>query len=1085
MLPLLSEGPLMQCLRCGCQNKATNEYCEGCGATLGIECSACGHLNGPTARFCGQCSAALKTLATEATNQSWQHVLRSLNAKGGERKRLTILFADIRNSTGLIDSLGDPELGMRRLQPVLDLMNEAVVRYDGVVNKSQGDGVMALFGAPQPHEDHAVRGCLAALAMQDGVRRFDDPDLQIRVGVHTGEVIVQAIEHGIYQTYDAAGANVHLANRMEQLADAGTILISNETYTAAKQYVEVETLGLHTIRGIATPIEIFKLRGLQHAPSSGVFRSGRRLSPLTGRNDQFSALALELENTIKGDGRVVGVVGEAGIGKSRLCFEFAESCREKGIRVYEARVLAHGRATPFQPVLELMRDYFGIRAKEPAEVSRRRVLDRLAALPISEQLSSILLEFLGLADPQRAAIKLDPKTRKTQLLDFVRTLPRSPRDPTSVVIVEDLHWIDAASEEFVEALADAVVGTTTLLVVNFRPGFTAPLMQRSHYRQINMPPLPPAQAAILLQEHFGNDSSLALLSRNIIERAQGNPFFLEELINALVERGDFEGEKGAYRLKGGIDSIPLPSTVQAVVAARIDRLEESAKKVLEIASVVGREISISILDLVTGLNPAELSEAAQHLRQAELLYDVPPFEQRLLAFRHPLIQEVAYRSLLHERRRELHSKVAQAIESLFKDRAEERASLLAYHLEQAGENLKAAQQNMRAAVWIGTNDPSQALRSWKKVRELLSELPPSQPINYLKMMASGQIVNFAWREGISAKDALVYFEEAKQLALALGDIRANALIHAAYGRMLANGGSADEYVEKIREAKAIADEGNDPSVQITLKAVLCHALWLSGRMREALQMNVEAMDRAHEVVQFDRQTLGFDIEIWLAALRGRTLVMLDRQEEARPFLDRILQLEEGQVDALHYVIPSWAYVDLAWAEGNIGLAQEHADRAFSLAIKSGNPYLRVYAQASRGLSHIVAGRLTSAIEDLSDALSFARSRKAGLENEPRILADLANAYRLNGEIEIAFSTVDEAIKLAIERHARVPECLARMVRAKLLLRSTNSDEKAEGGQELERAKALMRETGAMLLETFINATNVEHSSTHQISTKAS
>src|SRR5260370_26482728 len=1074
----------MQCLRCGCQNKAANEYCEGCGAALGIECSACGHLNGPTGRFCGGCSAALKPLATEATNQSWQHVLRSLNAKGGERKRLTILFADIRNATCLIDRLGDPELGMRRLQPVLDLMNEAVVRYEGVVNKSQGDGIMALFGAPQPHEDHAVRGCLAALAMQDGVTRFGDPDLQIRVGVHTGEVVVQAIEHGIYQTYDAAGANVHLANCMEQLADAGTILISRETYTAAKQFVEVEPLGPQTIRGIATPIEIFKLRGLQHAPSSGVFRSGRRLSPLTGRTDQFSALSQELENTMKGDGRVVGVVGGAGIGKSRICFEFAESWRQKDIRVYEARVLAHGRATPFQPVLGLLRDYFGLRVKEAVDISRRRVLDQLAGLPVSEQLSAVLLELLGLADPLQAAVKLDPKTRKTLLLDFVRTLPRSPRVPTAVVIIEDLHWIDAASEEFIEALADAVVGTTTLLVFNFRPGFTAHLMQRTHYRQINMPPLPAAQAAILLQDHFGNDPSLVLLSRNIIERAQGNPFFLEELVNALVERGDFEGEKGAYRLKGGIDSIPLPSTVQAVVAARIDRLEENAKKVLEIASVVGREISISILDLVTGLNPAELSEAAQHLRQAELLYDMSPFEQRLLAFRHPLIQEVAYRSLLHERRRELHSKVAQAIESLFKDRAEERASLLAYHLEQAGENLKAAQQNMRAAVWIGTNDPSQALRSWKKVRELLSDLPPSQPINYLKMMASGQIVNFAWREGISAKDALVYFEEAKQLALALGDIRANALIHAAYGRMLANGGSADEYVEKIREAKAIADEGNDPSVQITLKAVLCHSLWLSGRMREPLQMNFEAMDHAHEVVQFDRQTLGFDIEIWLAALRGRTLVMLDRQEEARPFLDRILQLEEGQVDAIHYVIPSWAYVDLAWAEGNIGLAQEHADRAFSLAIKSGNPYLRVYAQASRGLSHIVAGRLTSAIEDLADALSFARSRKAGLENEPRILADLANAYRLNGDIEKAYSTVTQAIEIATERHARVPECLTRLVYADLLMRSATSDQQAAGNRELERARELMRETGAAIFETFLRASNDGLGNASQISTSA-
>lgn len=1058
----------MQCLRCGCQNKATNEYCEGCGAALGIECGSCGHLNGPTARFCGHCSTALKGIAPAAANQLWQQVLRSLHAKGGERKRLTILFADICNSTSLIDKLGDPELGMRRLRPILELMNEAVVRYDGVVNKSQGDGIMALFGAPQPHEDHAVRGCLAALAMQDQMTRIGDLDLQIRVGVHTGEVVVQAIEHGIYQTYDAAGANVHLANRLEQLAEPGSVVVSKETYGAAKQFVEVEPLGTQSIRGIATPVDVFKLRGLQNAPSSGVFRSGRRLSPLTGRNDQFSALLLELESTMSGDGRVVGVVGEAGIGKSRLCFEFAEHCRGKDIRVFEARVLAHGKATPFQPVLELLRDYFGIRTKEAIDTSRSRVRDRLSSLPIEEHFALVLLEFLGLADPHQPAPKLDPKARKIQLLDFVRTLPRSgPQDTSTVVIIEDLHWIDSASVEFVEALADAVVGTKTLLVVNLRPGFVAPLMQRSHYRQISMPPLAPLQATALLQDYLGNDASLVLLTRNIVERAQGNPFFIEELINALVERGDFEGEKGSYRLKGGLDAIPLPTTVQAVVAARIDRLEEDAKQVLEVASVIGREISISILERVCGLDQSDLSQALQHLRRSELLYDVPPFEQRLLAFRHPLIQEVAYRSLLHSRGRELHSKVAQAIESLFRDRLEERASLLAYHLEQAGENLKAAQQNMRAAVWIGANDPSQALRSWMKVRELLSNQPPSTSTDYLRMMACGQIVNFGWREGISAEDASVYFEEAKKLALALGDVRANALIHAAYGRILANGGSADEYVQKIREAKAIADEGNDPSVQITLKAVLCHALWLSGRLTEALQMNVEATDRAHEIVKFDRQTLGFDIEIWLTVLRGRTLVMLDRNEEARPFLDRILQLESGQVDPVHHVMPSMGYVDLSWAEGNIGLAQTHAERAFSLAVKSGNSYLRVYAQACRGLSHVVAGRLDSAIDDLSEALRFARSRKAGLENEPRILADLANAYRLNGDIQNALATVSEAIEVATKRNARVPECLARIVHAKLLMRSGTSDQEIAGKQELERAQALIQETGAMIFKAMM------------------
>ncbi len=727
-----------------------------------------------------------------------------------------------------------------------------------------------------------------------------------------------------------------------------------------------------------------------------------------------------------------------------------------------------------------MRDYFGLRFKQAADVSRRIVLDQLSALPVSEQLPAVLLDFLGLSDPHKPAIKLDPKARKTLLLDFVRTLPHSPREPLSVVIIEDLHWIDAASEEFVEALADAVVGTTTLLVVNFRPGFGAPLTQRSHYRQINMRPLSPAQSATLVQDHVGTDPSLALLSRNIVERAQGNPFFLEELINALVERGDFEGDRGSFRLKGGIDAIPLPSTVQAVIAARIDRLEDNAKKVLEIASIIGREISLLVLDRVAGMDENELSEAVQQLRQAELLYDVPPFEQRLLAFRHPLIQEVAYRSLLHERRRELHSKVAHAIESVFKDRADERAALLAYHLEQAGENLKAAQQNMRSAVWIGTNDPNQAMRTWKKIRELLANLPSSQPIDYLKMMAAGQIVNFGWREGISAEDARIYFEEAKQLAVALGDVRANALIHAAYGRILANGGSADEYVEKIREAKAIADSGSDASVQITLKAVLCHALRMSGFMAEALQLNIEATEEAHKIAKFDRQMLGFDVEIWLTVMRGQTLVMLGRQDEARPFLDRIIQLEDGQIDTLHHVIPSWAYVDLAWVEGNVGLAQEHAERAYHLAIKSGNPYMRVYGQACRGLSHIVARRMTSAIQDFSDALNFARSRKAGLEAEPRILADLANAYRLNGDTRTALATADEAIKVATERHARIPECLARIVRADLLLRSPTGDQIAEGRDEIAHSRALMRETGVMLFKHFINELDVDHVNARQI-----
>ncbi len=281
--------------------------------------------------------------------------------------------------------------------------------------------------------------------------------------------------------------------------------------------------------------------------------------------------------------------------------------------------------------------------------------------------------------------------------------------------------------------------------------------------------------------------------------------------------------------------------------------------------------------------------------------------------------------------------------------------MLAYHLEQAGETFKAAQFNMRAAIWVGANDPAEALRRWKKIRELLISGEPSSAANYLRMVSCGQIINFGWRQGISAEEAKRYFDEAKQHALSLNDIRANALILAAYGRVLGASGSADEYVERVQEAQALAEGSADASLQVTLKAVLCHALRLSGRMSEALKVNIDATEHAHEVGKFDRQMLGFDVGVWLTAMRGQTLVMLGRGDEARSFLDRVLQMEEGQVDATYHVIPSLAYVDLAWAERDAVSAREHANCAFSLATKNGSPYLRVYAQAYRGVSLAIAG----------------------------------------------------------------------------------------------------------------------------------
>ena len=650
----------MLCPHCGKDNSETSSFCGWCGAPVGPKCMACGYANRTDGRFCANCGKPLSPLVIPPKASG--DALRALSATGGERKRVTVLFADISNSTELIATI-DAEQAAIRIRPVLEAIKQAVHRYDGIVNNMQGDGAMALFGAPLPHEDHAVRGCLAALAMQEAVARFRDPDLSIRVGVHTGEVVVQATENTLYQTYDATGVAVHLASRLEKMANKGAVLLTATTFNEAKQFLEATSLGERAVRGLATPVEIFQLTGLKHAPASERFRSGPRLSPFSGRDSEFSALQAELASTINGTARAIGLVGEAGLGKSRLCFEFAEDCRRQGIRVFEARVLAHGRATPLQLVLELLRDAFGIRPTDQPDVSRQRVVDLLSSRGGFSDVLPVVLDFLGLSDPTYPVPKLNSTARKELLLNFVRQLLHSrPRDDFVLILIEDLHWIDAASEEFVAAMVDAIVGTKTLLLLNFRPGVIAPWMQRSHYRQITLAPLEGAEAAEILRDLLGVDPSLMILARNITERAQGNPFFLEELVHSLVERGDFEGDRGAYRLRGGIDAVPLPVNVQAVLSAQIDRLAEPSRQLLQTASVIGREIPLAILEKVTGLSSQDLAPVLSQLRQTELLYELPPFEQGMHAFRHPLIQEVAYQSLLQQRRSELHGAVARAMQ---------------------------------------------------------------------------------------------------------------------------------------------------------------------------------------------------------------------------------------------------------------------------------------------------------------------------------------------------------------------------------------------------------------------------------------
>ena len=923
-------------------------------------------------------------------------------------------------STTLIESL-DPEEGTKRLAPAIEAMQEAVRRFEGSVIKVQGDGIMALFGAPNPQEDHAVRACCAGLAMQASIKALPGDPLPVRVGIHSGEVLARTVATDFSTDFDATGITVHIASRLESLAPGGGIAVSPSTRRAARQFISVQSLGSQPIRGLSTPLEIFLLTGLRRGPTSQRFSDEGTRASFVGRERELNLLERSLERVTEGDGCAVGLVAEAGVGKSRLCFEFAERCRTAGVRVLEGRALAHSRATPFEPVIDVLKAFFEIVADDSPARAREKVVTQLANFDrelVAEL--PLLTDFLRIADPAQPPDRIDPTARRDRLNALLRRLVRlAGRDNPSVVLIEDLHFMDSGSESLIEVLVEGLAGTRILLLVNFRPGYAAPWMRGDHYDQISLAPLRQTAADALAAHLLGDDESVAPLLPLIADRARGNPFFIEELVRKFDESGHLAGGTGAYRLLRAPDMKLIPDNVQAIVAARIDSRPEMERTLLQTAAVIGREFVVQILEHVAGITGPLVSAALHRLSMAGLVYETSSMPTGSFAFRHPMVQEVLYHSLVSERRRALHASVAAEFEQTLPDPGGAQAGFVAYHLEEAGNVPRAASYNMKAAMWHGTRDPTQALDAWKRVRRLLLNLPLEGAARYPLLMASGQIVNFAWREGLTAADVEPYYAEALEIARALGDMRAITLVTAAYGRALASTGSAHDYVANVSEARALLDPQKHAGLRVLLTAILCHALRLAGDLRAALAENDDALANAHLVEEQDQQTLGFRVPIWIKAMRGHTLVMMSRHDEAKPFLDELIAADEATVDVMHRLIAHASYVDMAWGLGDKALATTHGAAVRRLGEKSGNPYLMVYGRAYAGLGQAICGEFSDAATALSDALSLARRQKAGLEIEARMLCDLAYVQLRAGLGAHARATAEEAAAVARRRGAKI------------------------------------------------------------------
>ena len=936
-----------------------------------------------------------------------------------------MLFADMKGSMELLADR-DPEEARNILDPVLKHMMEAVHRYEGTVNQVMGDGIMALFGAPLAHEDHAVRACYAALKMQEsvkryaeGVRRTEGIPIQIRVGLNSGEVVVRSIGSDLKMDYTAAGQTTHLAARMEQMATPGSVMMTADALRLAEGYVQVKSLGPVNVKGMNEPVEVHEVTAVGAARSRLQAAAARGLTRFVGRDAETEQLRKALEQARADHGQVVGVVGEPGLGKSRLFFEFIHSHRTQGWLILESGSVSYGKATPYLPVIDFLKAYFKIQDRDDQREIREKVTGKL--LKLDKSLESTLPAFLALVDvpvddPMWQA--LDPFQRRQLTLGAVkRLLLRESQVQPLILLFEDLRWIDSETQAVLESLVESLPTSRLLLLVNYRPEYQHGWANKTYYTQLRLDPLPPESAGEILNSVLGNDQGLQSLKQLLIERTEGNPFFLEESVRTLVETNVLAGERGNYHLEKKVEITQVPATVQAVLAARIDRLPLEKKQLLQSAAVIGKDVPFSLLQAITELSDEELRRGLTHLQAAEFLYETSLFPDLEYTFKHALTHEVAHGSLLHERQRALHSRIVEAIEALYSNRLIEQVERLAHHAAR-GEVWDKAVTYLRQA---GTKAAERsALREaasyFEQALTALVHLPDDR-----ETREQAIDLHFDLRSSLAAlgegERVLEYLRAAEALANALGDERRLARVNAYIARELSAQGEHEQAVTACERAIAMARTLDDYGLEVVATLYLGFAYNCLGnypKAVEAQRRNLMPLDNPAVRERFGAIGLPFAFSRISVAV-----ALAERGEfiEAVAHCTEAIQIAEAVGHSFSVTVMYRGMGLLHLRRGDLHQATLALEHALEVCQGVDSPPLFHGVSSVLGYAYARSGRSAEAIPLLEEAVE--RTVMGG-NNEGQSLRTiwLGEAYLLAGREADARAAAQRALGLARQHKER-------------------------------------------------------------------
>ena len=1035
----------MRCPRCRYDNRAGAAFCEECGGSLQTRCPRCGEPRRPHAKFCGKCGERLDAAAAgpddkyaSPASYTPKHlaelIVTSRRALEGERKQVTILFADLKGSMELLADR-DPEEAGRLLEPVLDRMMDAVHRYEGTVNQVMGDGIMAIFGAPVAHEDHALRACYAALEMQAAIRRHADAlgprydvPIQIRVGLNSGEVVVGTIGSDLRMEYTAVGRTTHIAARMEQLAEPGTIVLPSETLRLAEAYLIVSPRGPVAVKGLDAPLAVYELTGATPVRSRFGAAAARGLTRFVGRERELAQVHDALGRAEAGQGQAIGVVGEAGIGKSRLAWEVARARRAQGWLVLQAGAVSYEKGTPYRPVVDLLRGYFHVEDRDDGGKIREKLEGKLAvldaALGISPEPLLTLLDVSG--DDEARWRTLEPVERRQRTLEAVgRLFLHESRVQPVLLVLEDLHWLDSETQAVLDTLVGHLSSSRMAVLTTYRPEYEPRWGDTTGFVRVRLDPLPRRSVDEILDALLGTDASVRALAPVLVERTGGNPFFIEESVRTLVETDVLHGERGAYRLTRPVGTIQVPATVQAVLAARLDRLDAGDKRLLQEAAVIGKDVPFALLAVLSGRPADELRARLARLQAAEFVYEARLFPEPEYTFKHALTHDVAYEGLLQQQRRALHARVVDALEG-GGDGSRRQVEQLAHHA-------------LRGERW------EQAVRYAREAGSKAARGAGREAVTY-------------FRQALLALGHLPEDRRTTEQAIDLWFYLGGAFV------VLADLPHASEC---LAEAERLAATLRDHRRFARVSALITQCSWLSGDLGRAIDSGRRALETAEEVADFPLQVRTNLFLGWTYHLRGD-------YERALACLRRTIGMLQGDLSratfGVHVLPAVGARAGLAWCLSELGAFGEAlavGEEAMALAASvehgvSGNPNV-VFAHFATATAHLFRGGVEQAIPLLEQALEVCRRVEVWFL-VPLITAHVGRAYALAGRLGDALPLLQEAVDGS--RHGvKAGEALWTAWLSECYLDLDRRDEAVDAA---EQALALCRATEAVGHEAWVH-----------------